>query len=435
MKSYEESMAYIKSLEKLGSVLGLNSIRHLMDKLDNPQDKIGTVHVAGTNGKGSVIAYLEAVLTNAGYKVGKYISPSVEDYWERIQINGKSILPKQVAELAGIVRTACGEMVAEGLSHPTVFEFETAMAFEFFWKEQVDIALIETGMGGAEDATNVIAKPLCEVLTSISLDHVGILGNNIQEITVCKAGIIMEDTDVVLYGGNPVVNQIVAKVAGKKHARLTITDVEGIFLKERLCYGRHKDIRVGLRGEHQMKNAAVVLDTLEILSQKGFHISEEHIQNGLSQTQWPGRFETLKDSPVQIVIDGAHNEEAAVQLRKAILDYYPDYTRFFVMGVFADKDYPKIIELTNDLASEIITINPHNPRALDSKKLKQAIDERKKERSLQVTACDEAWQGVRYAIEAALKCKDPKKVIIVFGSLSFLGEVKNYVQECFSEEK
>lgn len=431
--TYDEAAQYIGSLEKFGSVLGLECISELMKRLGNPQDDVKTIHVAGTNGKGSVITYIEYILRSAGYRTGKYISPSVISYWEKIQIDGEYIEESDVAYIASKVRKACESMVSDGYLHPTVFEFETAMAFLYFKELSCDFAIIETGMGGETDATNVIAHPLCEVITSVSLDHIGVIGNNLEQIAACKAGIIMKDTDVVLYGGSKTVEKTVRKIAERNSARLRVSDFSQLeYLMDNedgqhFNYRNYKNAVVSLKGIHQLKNAAVALDVTDVLKMSEINIPDHAVYDGLKRAKWPGRFEVICNEPV-IVIDGAHNEDAAVNLRESVMKYYSDKKKIFLMGIFKDKDYKKIIELTNGLASEIITINSDNPRSLNSDELKAVIDELKTDRDLNVISCGNPTAGIIKAVKDSYVFGTENTVIVAFGSLSFLGEIRGCVK-------
>lgn len=430
--NYKEAFEWLKSLEKFGSVLGLDTIQELMRRLQNPQNQIPMIHVAGTNGKGSIITYLEYVLESAGYRVGKYISPSVVHYWEKIQINGVMIEEKEVAYYVEQIKNVCEEMVQDGLVQPTLFECETALAFLYFAKSGCDIALIETGMGGLTDATNVIKKPVCEVIASVSMDHMGVLGNTLEEIAECKAGIIMPETDVVCYGGNREVIEVIQRKASEEKARLLVSDFSQIQnvkvngFKQYFSYKHHTNMEIALAGEHQLKNAATALEVIDVLNAKGFDLSEDIVKKGMQLAKWPGRFECISSKPV-IVLDGAHNMDAAEQLKAAIQMYLAGKTIIFVMGVFRDKEYEKIIRLTNSLASEIITINSDNKRSIPSEELSDIVKEICTVNKA-VYAANSPIDGIKMATARALELGDDKTAIVVFGSLSFLGEIRQYVK-------
>lgn len=429
--TFAQAMDYINSVSKRGSVLGLDTTRELLKRLGNPQDRLKFVHIAGTNGKGSTLAYISTILTEAGYRTGRYISPVIDSYCEKIQIDGEFISTQAIAAITEVVKTACDDMVREGFDQPTVFEIETAMAFLYFLNENADIVVLETGMGGRDDSTNVITTTLCSVITSISLDHVGVIGNNLQEIAECKAGIIKENVPVVLYGQSSAVEKAIKDRCSKTGSPLVITRPEALVRKENSLYGQIfdygelKDLRTTLLGEHQLRNAAAAIETVNVLREKGFHITDEQIRAGIEQTRWSGRFEVVQARPLMIM-DGAHNPDGAQSFVKAVQEYLTGYTIIFVMGVLKDKDYLQMIQLTNKLADAIITINPDNARALSDMELKEAID-RVKTRNIPVVAAGRIEAGVEIASQIALQLHHEKTAIVVFGSLSFLGDLKKYL--------
>ncbi|MGN0161652.1 MAG: bifunctional folylpolyglutamate synthase/dihydrofolate synthase [Lachnospiraceae bacterium] len=429
--TFGAAMDYIQTVSKKGSVLGLDTTRELLRRVGNPQDQLRFVHIAGTNGKGSALAYISTILTCAGYRTGRYISPVIYSYNEKIQVDGESISNEAITGLVEVLKEACDAMVRDGFEQPTVFEIETAMAFLYFLNEQCDIAVIETGMGGRDDSTNVIPAPLCEVLMSISLDHVGIIGNDLTEITLCKAGIIKENSDVVLYHQSDLVMDLVKKVCEEKNSRLVITKPETLFLKEDSLHGQVFDYNgmdnavIHLLGEHQIRNAAVAIEVMGVLRQRGMTILDDAIRQGLEYTRWPGRFEVVNNRPL-IIMDGAHNPDGARTLRDCVGRYLNGYTKIFVMGVLRDKDYETIIKLTNSLADAIITINPDNPRALSDEELKDAIN-RLKTRDIPVLSAGRIESGIEAASQIAMQLDHNRTAIVVFGSLSFLGDLGRYL--------
>lgn len=427
---FAQAKEYVDSLGKFGSVLGLESISELLKRLGAPQDRLKVIHVAGTNGKGSVIAYLSTILAGAGYKTGKYISPAVFHYLEKYQINNRNISESDFATIVAKVKEAADSMMAEGLCQPTQFEVETAIAYEYFNYSGCDIAIIETGMGGDTDATNVCNKVLVSVIMSISLDHMQFLGDTLTEIAGHKAGIIKQGCPVVLYNQSQEVIEVIENYADKLQAQLIITGVveqtgntfdyvttDGII---------YRKIVTGLKGNWQINNAAVAIETVEVLKKQGFYISVENVLEGIEKTVWPGRFEKISDEPCMI-IDGAHNPGAAGQLRQTLLKDYGDTKLIYIMGVLADKDFSEVIRLTADMAVKIITVTPENPRALQAEKLADAI------------------RGVNKNVEAAISIEaavamakhqyegmSGKKMILAFGSLSYLGKLK---QLCAKERE
>lgn len=431
--TFNEAMDYINSVSKKGSVLGLDTTRELLARVGNPQDKLKLVHIAGTNGKGSVLAFVSNVLASAGLRTGRYISPVIYCYNEKIQINGENISNEAVAALVEVVKAAAEAMVADGFEQPTVFEIETVMSFLYFLNEGCDIVVLETGMGGRDDSTNVIGAPVCAILTSISLDHVGILGNNLEEIAQCKAGIIKNGSKVVLYNQSQQVMDIVSNVCREKNCQLTVTRPE---LVNRISndlsgqvfnYGDLTDIHISLLGEHQVNNAITALETIFALRESGFDIDDEAIKKGMSLTRWPGRFEIVNNRPL-IIMDGAHNPDGARTFAKAVDEYLDGYIRIFVMGVLRDKDYKEIISLTNNLASAIITVDPDNARALSDVELKDAINEIKT-RDIPVLSAGRIEAGIELATQLAIQLNHEKTAIVVFGSLSFLGDLGRYLYQ------
>lgn len=431
--TFSEAMDYINSISKKGSILGLDTTRELLRRLGNPQEKLKFVHIAGTNGKGSALAYISTILTAAGYRTGRYISPVIYNYCEKIQIDGEPVSTQAVAAITEVLKAACDAMVSDGFEQPTVFEVETAMAFLYFLNEECDIVVLETGMGGRDDSTNVIPAPLCSVITSISLDHIGIIGNNIEEITECKAGIIKENSNVVLYSQDDEVMNIIKKVCEDKKCSLTITKPDCIIRKENSLngqvfdYGDLQNICTHFLGGHQLRNAATAIETVLTLRKCGFQISDEDIKNGIESAGWPGRFEIINGRPL-IIMDGAHNPDGAKVFRDTVEEYLDGYIKIFVMGVLKDKDYRSIIKLTNDLASAIITINPDNARALSDVELKDAVNEIK-EKEIPVIAAGRIESGIEMASQIAIQLGNANVAIVAFGSLSFLGDLGRYIYQ------
>lgn len=429
--TFAQAMDYLENIGKKGSVLGLDTIRELLRRLGNPQNRLRFVHIAGTNGKGSTLAYISTILTEAGYRTGRFISPVIDSYCEKIQIDGEYILPQAVAAITEVIKTACDDMVREGFEQPTIFEAETAMAFLYFLNENVDVVVLETGMGGRDDSTNVIETTICSVITSVSLDHVGVIGNNLQEIAECKAGIIKEGTPVVLYAQSSEVEEIVRTRCTETDSSLVITKPNVLVRKKNSLsgqvfdYGEIKGIKTRLLGEHQVRNAAVAVETIKVLREKGFEISDEQIKAGIEDTLWTGRFEVIQARPLMIM-DGAHNPDGVRAFVRSIREYLDGFTLIFIMGVLKDKDYPQMIQLTNALADAIITINPDNPRALSDTELKDAI-EQVKTRNIPVVAAGRIEAGVEVANQIAMQLHHEKTAIVVFGSLSFLGDLKRYL--------
>ncbi len=425
--NYVEARNNIEALSRFGSVLGLDNIYELLKRLDNPQEKLNIIHVAGTNGKGSTIAYLSSILSAAGYKVGKYTSPVVFEYLEKYQINNKNISESEFATIAKKTMSAVSEMVLEGNGQPTIFEVETAMAYLYFYESECDIAIIETGMGGDMDATNVCSSVLASVITSISLDHVGILGNTIQEIAACKAGIIKKNCPVILYGQSEEVTNVIRSVAGTLNAPLVISDTKSISEKNiryKTATGYvYEKLKPSLCGLYQLKNLTTALETIEQLKKQGLNITEDAVKQGVEKALWNGRFEKISEEPL-FIIDGAHNPDAVSELKKTIDIYYPKKKWVFIMGVLADKDFAKEASILSGMAEMVITVTPNNARALAAENLGEVV--KSSDVAKEVVVADGIDEAIKLAIDK-YRLLGSDAGILAFGSLSYLGELKGKV--------
>ncbi len=431
--TYDEASLYLKNAEQYGSVLGLGSMSTLLAGLGNPQDKLKFVHIAGTNGKGSTAAFIANILAAAGYRTGRYISPSVFGYFEKVQISESDkknnensnvktqyIMKEDVAEYIEKIRVVCEAMTGKGLPHPTVFEIETAMAMLHFVKEQCDITVLEVGLGGRLDATNVITTTVCSVITSVSMDHMHILGNTLEQIAAEKAGIIKPGIPVVTYDQDVRAMQVIKETAELNKASLTAADFSKISIKSVsiegtiFTYENRDALIIKLLGENQVKNAVVAVLAAEVMKSLGYAISEDHIRAGLKNARWNGRFEILKKNPL-FLIDGAHNEDAARSLARNISQYFAGHRIIYIIGVLADKDYDAVLKHTAVLAERIYTITPQNLRGLDSAILAQAAKK----------YCPRVIDAgtVSNAVLQAYQTAGEEDVIIAFGSLSYLNEV------------
>lgn len=429
--TYEEAREFISQSNQYGLVPGLETITELLQQLNNPQEQLKIVHVAGTNGKGSVCAFLASILAVAGYRVGRYISPAVYSYRERIQIAfcNDDFIDVECITKEGVIKTieqikpACESMVRDGYPHPTSFEIETAMTFLYLLWEQVDIVVLEVGLGGRLDATNVIKHPAVCVITSISMDHMQYLGDTLEKIASEKAGIIKEGVPVVTCRQEDTVLRVMEQKAGELHAPFSIADSDNIKKIRYSLNGTefsysydHKkyDYKIKLMGEYQVTNAFLASQAARILMQEGYNINEDKIRKGLSITVWPGRFEVISERPY-VIIDGAHNADAALTLRKSIEIYFTNRRIIYIIGVLADKDYKSILKITLPLAEMVITLTPDNNRALSSAELA-------KEAGVycdRVIDAGNTEQAIRFAYQEA----GENDVIIAFGSLSFLGSL------------
>ncbi len=426
--NYREAMGYVESLQQYGSVLGLDNMQELCNRLGNPQKELKFVHIAGTNGKGSVLAYVSTVLQTAGYKVGRYISPTIFDYRERFQINGKPITQSGLCKYLEQVKEVAQQMAAEELPHPTPFEIETAIAFLYFLDKQCDIVVLETGLGGRLDATNIITTPVCSVFTSISMDHMAVLGDTLEEIAVQKAGIIKEKGCVVSIRQQPEAMQVIKQTAQRKKSRLLIADVSRAkqvkygLKTQHFSYDKYKNLTISMTGQYQIDNAVLAVEVIGALQKSGFPVSEEQLRKGLLQTNWLGRFSVIGQKPL-FIADGAHNEDGAARLAQSIRFYFTNKRIIYIMGILKDKEYDKIIRQTYELAEHIITVTPPNKeRALHAYELAQNV----KEYHDSVTVADSLQEAVEIAY--LLAGRDKETVVIAFGSLSYLGELIHIVE-------
>lgn len=431
----EETFAFLDAARARGVILGLSNIRNLMGYLGNVQERLRVIHVAGTNGKGSVCAMLASILAAAGYKTGKYASPAVFAYEEIYQINGADIPKERLAEVFSEVKAACEKMASDGLTHPTVFEIETAAAFCYFYEEQCDYVVLETGMGGAEDATNLIEKPVLSVLTSISPDHMAVLGNTLEKIAAAKAGIIKKGRPCVTARQEPEASAVIKKAAMSKNSPLypvradTLLNFQYDVSGSRFWFAENADVcektqekgrpaicgYTPLAGAYQEENIACVLTAVNVLRGQGIAISVDALLEGFSRVRLAGRMEQIAVRP-ECYIDGAHNEGAAHFLEKTVQNCFTNRKIVYIIGVLADKAYEKVLETMLPYAAYAVTVTPQNPRALDGARLAEIV------RGYGVPAA--AAGDMEDAVRRAGKEAGEHGVVLAFGSLSYLGDLK-----------
>lgn len=429
--NYEEAMAFLEDTKKYGSQLGLDSIRNLMRELGDVQERVPAVHIGGTNGKGSVGAMLSAVLTEAGYRVGRFDTPDVFVYEEEFLMNGVPVEKERLAQLFTEVSEACRRLTARGLPHPTRFEVETAAAFLWFYEEKCDLALVEVGMGGETDATNLITRPLLSLLTPVSMDHMGFLGNTLSGIAAVKAGIIKEGCPVVSAGQSPEVMAVIRSRAERMHAPLTVADGEQasgiVCTPEETSFwvrggegGEKTRIRLGLSGSWQVQNALCALKALEILAAAYPGITRESVLEGLRKVRWPGRLERISRNPA-VFLDGAHNEDAVRRLRESMDLMFPGKRIIYIMGVLADKEYAGMIRMMFRSGDQVFTVTPPNPRALSA----EALAEELERQNICAVSCGSAAEAVSRALAEA----GEQGIVLAFGSLFCLGEIRRAFAE------
>lgn len=439
---YQEALDYIADAERYAGVFSLDNIRNLLRELDNPQSKLQFIHIGGTNGKGSVSAYISTILAVSGYRVGRYISPTILSYQERIQtlemkegqLHEIEIEKSQICQWMERIKKACISLGKKELPHPTPFEMETAMGFLEFLDKKCDVVVLEVGLGGRTDATNIIDTGICEVMTSISKDHTQFLGNSLEEIAEEKAGIIKKKVPIAAYDYKTqyelqnkvdVISPILKKSALEKEAELVFADFGEIKVQRESLEGTvfdYKDISqiyCPLLGDFQVKNAVLAIEVAKILNRMDWRLGNKEIKEGIQKTRWRGRFEILHKNPFYIV-DGAHNEDGARVLAESIELYLKNKKILFIMGVLADKNYRSILSYTGKYAERIYTITPDNVRALPAAELAKEAR----------VYCNqvEVFDSVESAMEEAQRTEYKYEAVIIFGSLYYLHEVYRYIE-------
>lgn len=419
-----EAQNYLEKVRsQKGIVLGLDTMRHLMAKLNNPQDKVKFIQVAGTNGKGSTAAYLTSILSEAGIKVGRYTSPAVFSSTEQYFACGSCISESEYAKGVTAVAEAAASLDGE---IPTAFEQETALAFWYFAQKGCELAILEAGLGGDMDATNIVTTTVCSIITSISMDHCRILGNKISEIAAHKAGIIKTGAPVICIeqkedAMEPI--RAAAKAADTPLYEVHRDEVRQIFSDKResiVFFREFENLHLKMLGSYQPENAALAVQAASVLS-RSYPIEKKHIYDGIEKTRWGGRFELHSGSP-DIILDGAHNPDGIRRLRESVNQMFGAVPICYVCGVLADKDYEKEIEILFGRASNVFTVTPPSPRAMKSTDLKAAI--KKRFSQLKVTSFD-SEDGIEKAMEAAVSQNNP---VVVCGTLTILARVKEWMK-------
>ena len=427
--TFDEALEYINEIGKKGSVLGLGPVTELLKRLDDPQEKIDIIHVAGTNGKGSICTFLEMMYREEGKVVGRYISPTINDYLERFQINGNYMKEADFTRLFERVYDAIVKMENEGLNLPTAFEIETAIAFLYFEESDIDLVILEVGMGGREDATNVIKHPICTVFANIGMDHMQYLGDTIEKIAYEKAGIIKNGCPAVSYpseaavievlrgeydrvnqsnsgdrdnDGNVSVKYNEGDINGSLNNNFIVADTNNLDIIEEDLTGstfiyNGEEYSISLAGKYQILNAITAIETKLLLDGK---LKKE----ALLKVSWEGRFEKISDEPL-FIRDGAHNIQGVTALKESLSENFTDARYIFIIGVLKDKEYEKMMELLCPMAETCYLIRPDNPRGLDTKTLKAVVDRYCDD----VTRCDTVEEAIGKAVEKTV-CKTTEEV-------------------------
>ena len=431
---YQEAIKYITEVGNFGSNYGLERTYKLLEFLDNPHGKLKIIHVAGTNGKGSTTAMITSMLKEAGYKVGMYTSPFLEEFEERIQINGENIPKEKLAQLITKIKYAVDKVIEEGYNHPTEFEIITVLMFLYFATEEVDFAVVEVGLGGRLDSTNVIT-PILSVITSISFDHTNLLGNTLGEIATEKAGIIKSGIPTVIYPQEEVAEIVISSKCQELDSKLYKINKEDAklinIIKEDKIYQQVKvklddeyDVKLPLLGEHQILNLAVALKALEVIKDKAPKLNRESIVKSLATVRWNGRLEIMSNSPY-VVIDGAHNIQGITQLDKNIKKYFEYKDMYLILGILADKDVEDMVKVITPKAKKVFTVTPNSMRAETAEEL---LEEVKKYNE----SC-EAYNDYKNAFEDALKLCKKDDLLLISGSLYMIGEMRGIIKKHFSK--
>lgn len=429
---YEEAMNYIQEIGKLGSTYGLERTYRLLYHLGNPQEQIKIVHIAGTNGKGSTTSMITSLLMGKGYKVGMYTSPFIEEFEERIQINRVNIPKERLGILMDKLKIAVDKVVEEDYKHPSEFEIITCLMFLYFYEEKVDYAVVEVGLGGRLDSTNVI-KPIISVITSISYDHTNLLGNTLEEIASEKAGIIKSGVPVVIYPQKSNVLEVIKDKAEKEESKLIAIDEKDANLKEIVSGIEHFQIvnlkinnnvytvNLPLLGVHQINNLLLAVTTfIEISKLEGFSISNEEINNSIKNVKWLGRLEVLKNEPL-VVIDGAHNIQGITTLRENVQKYFKYKNIILLLGILADKDVEEMVKVISPIAKSVYALTPHSERAELSEDLRLEI--------LKYNKNCRAFEIYEDAYREALKEAEKDDLILISGSLYMIGDMRKIINK------
>jgi len=415
---YREALAYIDGMQWFGSKPGLERVGALLEQLGRPQDALKFVHIAGTNGKGSCAAMAASVLRAAGYRTGLFTSPYLSRFNERMQIDAREIPDETLAELVTRIRPLADAME----DHPTEFELMTAAALLWYRQERCDIVVLEVGLGGRFDATNIIGCPEAAVIMNIGLDHTAVLGDTVEEIAAEKAGVIKPGCEAVLYQQRQSVQNVVLEKCLSVSAALHIADFSQLepefdSLDGQVFSYRGERYALPLLGDHQLRNAAVVLELVQVLRARGWKLSPEAVERGLYAVRWPARFELVHEEPY-VIIDGGHNPQCARSVADNLLHYFPDRRRILLVGVLADKDYGALFEILNEAADAYVCVTPESARALPA----EALAEHLARYGKPVTACE----SIRAGLDAALEQAGAEAMVCAVGSLYMAGALRSF---------
>jgi len=419
--NYQEALSYIHSINWTFCKPGLERISELCERLGNPQNDLKFIHVAGTNGKGSFCSMLDSVLREAGYRVGLYTSPYIKEFNERMRFDGENISDDELASITELIRPIADQMSDK----PTEFELITAIAFEYFKRKKCDVVILEAGLGGRLDSTNVIKTPILSVITGIALEHTEILGDTVEKIAAEKAGIIKNAIPVMFGGDDDAANGVISQKAaemGSKYTRVdrsTLKIIKSDLEGTRFSFGARNDLFISLLGTYQTQNASNVLTAIDILNQNGFNISENAVKNGLASAKWCARFEIICRDPL-VIYDGAHNPQGVDNAVLSIKQYFGDTKVCILSGVMRDKDYNYMASRISTVAERVFTVTPDNPRSLPAAEYAEVFE------SMGVSA--QGFDSMEAAVKAAKEyAKNNNKALVCLGSLYMYGEVYNCI--------
>lgn len=421
-----EAINYYHSLEKFGIMPGLERISLLSERLGSPHKKLKFIHVAGTNGKGSTCTALASVLCNAGYKTGLYTSPYVIDFRERIKLNMKMIEPDDLIFYTERVKNAVGELSSEGVKI-TEFEAVTAAAFLYYAEKDCDFVVLETGLGGRFDATNIIEEPICSIITSVSFDHIGVLGDTLSKIAFEKCGIIKKGCPVITGSEQPSdVLRVIKSVSSEKEAPLVIRDSHKLFsvisesITGTLVNSAEGELEIPFSGLHQLCNMALVTGAVEVIREKGFPVSSEAVRKGICSARIPARTEMISRSPL-VILDGSHNDGSTAALGEIVKKHLSGKRIIAVMGMMADKDCRRSLSNVVPYFTEVITVTPSNPRSMASEELLEIVKE------FSVDGC--SYNSPEEGVKAAFSKISSFDAMVVCGSLYLAGDVRKILTD------
>lgn len=426
---YEEAMKYITEVGNFGSNYGLERTYKLLEYMGNPEKSLKFIHIAGTNGKGSTTSMITEILMGAGYKVGMYTSPFIEEFEERIQINRNNIPKEKLASLMDEVKAAVDKVIEDGYSHPTEFEIITVLMLLYFKKENIDFGVIEVGLGGTLDSTNVIT-PVLQVITSISFDHTNLLGNTLEEIAGEKAGIIKSGIPTVIYPQKSEALKVIENKCSEMNSKLYIANCdnfkfENVVNEDRpyqlLKYNNEVDILLPLLGEHQITNLSVAMTSIEVLNNINMtNILLDSIVKSIKNVKWKGRLEVLSKNPY-VVIDGAHNIQGIETLSRNIKKYFKYENLYLILGILADKDVQEMIKVIAPMAKKIYAVTPNSIRAELAEDLKREI--------IKYNENCEAYDDYKEAYLTAINDANANDFVLASGSLYMIGDMRKIIRE------